>query len=382
MSSQNSQAHQSPPAVKGYCGQVVYIYSYDLAYDMTDQPIERLLGQPTRQFAAGPFKPGPREVLFYRPQMVTLPPVVKTGPHGPVTITRSVKIFPLGAISVAVSVPFQVQHSGELIAYHDLAFADGSLHDQVMELAQNARKELEPYCVRQPTQLKDEEAYTVFCINAPLLDDAGEPLNAEDWLTTHRRQVAALLTQEMDAAHLSDQESVESTAKYLSYYQQDMAVIDWDAAILIDRPENFDEVLHIIELANVQLIELEAYDRTMDDVLQGSYRDLAKRRLTRRSNVLSSLREMRLDMARLSDELFNTTKFFGDWHLARVYQSLSARFHLDDWQRVIENKLKTLDSLYQILKQDQLNYLMLVLEITIVLLFIIDLVLLLIPAMR
>ena len=39
--------------------------------------------------------------------------------------------------------------------------------------------------------------------------------------------------------------------------------------------------------------------------------------------VQRELREIRVDFARLSDELTNITKFFGDWHLARIYQGLS-----------------------------------------------------------
>ena len=88
------------------------------------------------------------------------------------------------------------------------------------------------------------------------------------------------------------------------------------------------------------------------------------------------LREIRVDLARLSDELSNITKFFGDWHLARIYQGLSDRFHLADWHRTIDEKLKTLDDLYQILRAEQNNRWMLILEATIVLLFIIDLVIL------
>jgi hypothetical protein len=83
-----------------------------------------------------------------------------------------------------------------------------------------------------------------------------------------------------------------------------------------------------------------------------------------------------LDLARLSDELLNTTKFFGDWHLARIYQALSSRFHLSDWHNIIKVKLTTLGELYQLLHQDWINFWMVVLEGSIVLLFVIDVLLL------
>ena len=162
----------------------------------------------------------------------------------------------------------------------------------------------------------------------------------------------------------------------MSYYDNDLVVIDWDAALLVDEPQDFDETLYIMELANLQLAELEAYDRLLDDALDRSYRDLGERPLRSRGDILRELREIRIDMARFNDELSNITKFFGDWHLARIYEKISSRFHLADWHRTINGKLKTLDDLYLILKQDQNNRVMVWLEITIVLLFVIDLVIL------
>src|SRR5436189_5194723 len=98
--------------------------------------------------------------------------------------------------------------------------------------------------------------------------------------------------------------------------------------------------------------------------------------MRRRANMMRELRELRIDLARFSDELSNITKFFGDWHLARIYENISARFHLADWHRTIDDKLQTLADLYQLLNHDQTNRWMLILEFTIVLLFVIELVIL------
>ena len=159
-------------------------------------------------------------------------------------------------------------------------------------------------------------------------------------------------------------------------FRSDLVVVDWDAALILDERQNFDETLYVMELANLQLAELEAYDRLLDDSLERAYRDLTGRSFRLRTSILRELREIRIDLARFSDELSNITKFFGDWHLARIYENVSARFHLVDWHRTIDDKLQTLDDLYQLLNHDQNNRWMLLLEVTIVLLFVIDLVIL------
>ena len=121
-------------------------------------------------------------------------------------------------------------------------------------------------------------------------------------LHAQRRKVAALLTQEPDIDHLSNQEANESTGRYLSYYEHDLVVVDWDAALIMDHPENFDETLYVMELANLQLAELEAYDRMLDEALVRSYRDLGERRARARSEVLRELRDIRIDLARFNDQ--------------------------------------------------------------------------------
>jgi hypothetical protein len=360
--------------VKQYTGEVVYIYAFDVAYDTARQPVQELLGQPVAQFAVDASKRSPRQLFFYKPQMVRLPPMERIGPQGPVRVERVVKILPVGAISITVRVPFAVNRIADLVDFHDLEFTNGLLQEEVRKLAEEVRRELGPFLVRPVAQIAEEEAYTVFCLHSPLVAAGGAPLRAEDWLQSERREVAALLTQEPDIDHLSRQEADESTGRYLSYYEHDLVVIDWDAALIVDRPENLDETLYIMELANLQLAELEAYDRLLDDALVRSYRDLGERRA--RHDVLRQLRDIRIDLARFTDELSNISKFFGDWHLARIYENISARFHLGDWHRSIDRKLKTLDDLYQLLKHDQNNRWMLILEVTIVLLFMIDLVIL------
>src|SRR5436853_2440599 len=120
-----------------YSGEVVYMYAFDMAYDMVRQPVTELLGQTVAQFVVDASKRSPRQLFFYRPQMVRLPPLERLGPRGPVRIERTVKILPVGAISITVRVPFAVQEVGELVDYHDLRFSDGTfLSDEVRHLAE------------------------------------------------------------------------------------------------------------------------------------------------------------------------------------------------------------------------------------------------------
>lgn len=357
-------------------GEVVYVYAFDIAYDMRRERVRELLGQTAQEFALGPSKRSPKQWFFYRPDVVCLSAVEKQTSWGAVQVSRLIKVFNIGAISIQVRVPFAVDALDELVPYHALAFGGTSLEREIRDLAEEARQQLEPFCIRPVSQLGEGEDYTVFCIyEVPPVHGAKEN-TAEDWFLAKRREIGALLAQEEDATRLSDQEIDESIERYLTYYSDDLAVVDWDAALVVGERETLDEVLHVVELANVQLLELGVYDRVLDTSLDRAYRDLDRRSVKLRREIQRNLREIRLDLARLSDELLNTTKFFGDWHLARIYQALSSRFHLSDWHNIIKVKLTTLGELYQLLHQDWINFWMVVLEGSIVLLFVIDVLLL------
>src|SRR5947207_4185279 len=113
-------------------GEVVYIYAFDVAYEMSRFPVRELLGQPVAQFQVDASKRSPRQLFFYRPQMVRLPPIERFGPRGPVRLSRSIKLLPVGAISITVRVPFEVERIDDLVAYHDMRFSDGFyLYDEV-----------------------------------------------------------------------------------------------------------------------------------------------------------------------------------------------------------------------------------------------------------
>jgi hypothetical protein len=361
-----------------YSGEIAYIYAFDIAYDMKRQPIVELLGQSLQNYSIGPSKRSPKQLFFYQPQIAELPVEQRNLNDKVVQIRRSIKVFNVGAISILIRVPFQVEKIEDLVDYHELKFTQGSVEDEAGRLAEQAKRELEPYCLQPVSQLTQVENYTVFCLHDLPRSDDGSSIRSEDWLQTNRREVAGLLAEEANATYLSEQEATESIGQYLTYYSHDLVVVDWDAALVVGEKDSLDDILHIMEVANVQLVELSTYDRLLDGSLDKAYRDLARRRVKVSRQVRRNLREIRVDLARFSDELSNITKFFGDWHLAKIYTGLSNRFHLNDWYRIIREKLRTLGDLYQLLQQDWVNFWMVLLEATIVLLFILDVILLLV----
>src|SRR3954469_928366 len=124
-------SQQQEVARKRYVGEVVYVYAYDVAYEMSRSPVRELFGQPVKPFDIDKSKRSPRQLFFHRPQTISLPAVQRVGPHGPVSVNRVVKILPVGAISITVRVPFEVDQIEDLVVFHDVQLDTASLNEEV-----------------------------------------------------------------------------------------------------------------------------------------------------------------------------------------------------------------------------------------------------------
>src|SRR5262245_8848907 len=83
-----------------YVGEVVYVYAYDVAYELTREPVTQLLGQKVVPFEFDSTRRHPRHHFFYKPQMVRLPPIERVSQKRPIQLEAVVKLLPVGAISI------------------------------------------------------------------------------------------------------------------------------------------------------------------------------------------------------------------------------------------------------------------------------------------
>jgi hypothetical protein len=216
------------------------------------------------------------------------------------------------------------------------------------------------------------EDYVVFHV-----EELSGPLDIQQFLSSHCRQIAQILRAE--SRPLSDQEIEDALSARLSYGTQDVALIDWNAALLIDR--DGDDVREVLQFANVELLEMRYLDQKLDGALDRSYDALSPRpgiahpKLGRHRTRLRAVAQLQVDNATLFEGVNNSLKLLGDQYLARIYRLVSRRFHLDDWDASILRKLQTLESIYQKMSDQAATRRMELLEWVIIILFVFSLVL-------
>ncbi len=212
------------------------------------------------------------------------------------------------------------------------------------------------------------------------------PIEPSIWsaLRQDRASIARLLRAEL--APVSEQETDEALANVSTYTPADVAVIDWNAALVVD-PDG-DDVVSILEYANMELLEMRTLDNRLDRALDEAYafavyqedRTMPSWRSTgriasNRRNGMKQVARLQVDSAVLFEGVNNAIKLVGDQYLARVYRLAARRFHLPERDTGIERKLSTLNGIYGKLSDESAARRMEILEWIIIVLITVSIIL-------
>jgi hypothetical protein len=91
--------------------------------------------------------------------------------------------------------------------------------------------------------------------------------------------------------------------------------------------------------------------------------------------TLEELTEWRIESTILSERVGNSLKLIGDLYLSRIHAAGAAKLHLPEWDRIISDKLQILDEFYERLDDRLRTAQSHALELTIVVLIIVELLL-------
>src|SRR2546428_56654 len=201
------------------------------------------------------------------------------------------------------------------------------LNEYCGRLAERIIEDLVPFLHDAYETKVDPEPYTVYCISV-------SETPVREFTTTWRREVTGLLANDPRPEAISDEEVEDTWRNWFSYYQDDLVVLEWDAALIVEPSATYEDTLTVFELANLQLLELRTYDAFLDKVVDKAYDDLED--LFARSSFLRTgpdtvkeLAEVRMDLAEATFQVDNISKLWGDWFLGRVYRACVRKFELD-----------------------------------------------------
>lgn len=219
------------------------------------------------------------------------------------------------------------------------------------------------------------EDYVVFRVNR-LASAAGARLPAE---ALRDEDIARLLVGEPRPLSAATRRDLLSPR--FSYFEDDLAVLTWNAALVVEPVAEDADVQYVLEFANAQLLELRFDDAMLDAEIPKIYTRIAEARrgfhgLWRGfSRVLAQLQTRVADVTELVERAENSLKVTDDVFLARIYAAALEVFRAATWRRGIDRKLGILRDSYQMLDAESQARRAEMLEVIIILLIAFEIVL-------
>jgi hypothetical protein len=344
-----------PPIRRGTCHS---IFVYDIAFAIDLNEAERRIASFTQRETIKHKRKAPR-YFEYKP--------------APLRVTQEagveLVVYDFGAVAVIYHQPLSGDFS-RLLALSEELYENQRLLDESRGRVENLLKLIEP-AVSKLNISSFVEDYVIFQV-----EEFESPISISDLTSKHATEVAQVLRAE--SRHLSADEVRDALCQHISYGNDDIVIVDWNAALVVDREA--EDVLTVLEFANVELLEMRFLDQRLDEALGLAYERLNKRSrrwFQFRSNPsdLRDISQWQVDSAILFEGVNNVLKLLGDQYLARLSRLLAERFHLAEWDGSIFRKLKTLESIYEKISDQISTRRMEVLEWIIIVLFVISIVL-------
>lgn len=256
----------------------------------------------------------------------------------------------------------------------------GALEALALALCRQCTERLSPALV-EPRRSQLTEDYVV---SALVHDGTGTP--AATLLSEHGTDIARLLR--VEAADLSPQERDEVLQHRLSYLVNDLVVPSWSGAFVYDTAAGVAGALELLEFANSQLLQFRYYDQRLAGDLRRIYARLQTTRWydsllgRRHTSAARELHALLIDVNELVDRTENALKLVGDVYAARLLGLASARLGLEAWKHAVRTQLDTLDRIYRFAVDQTGMDRGELLELTVVLILLLELVLFFLGVMR
>jgi len=352
-------------------GQMLALFAFDIGYEVS---LDRL----AELFPATPVQPLSRKRQTPRYLQYSRPPLTLTleasqelsGEFCGVQAT----VFDFGAVSIAYRWP--LVREGEIVRLEDLPGLGHQLYHRNLEIVArehvlNLMDRISTAVIR-PELSRLVEDYYLF-----ILEKLDPELLAEELLTRYGSTLAQMLT--FETLPLSQQQREESLSQRICYSESDLAIVDWNAAIICDA--DYEDTAGVLELLNVELLEARYIDEQLDQRI-AEYASLVQKRAewpiplrTPYRSAIQELTELRIESTLLDERVGNSLKLVGDLYLSRIHLAAASRVHLPEWERIVSHKLQIIDEFYQLLTDRVRTAQSQTLELTITALIIIELLL-------
>ncbi len=285
-------------------------------------------------------------------------------------------IYSVGAMAVRVRSPFE---NINISLLEKITF-DKRFENRFKELAEDAKARVEK-TLSKHMKIKEKRIFEMY--RSYFLEQC-----ADSFVDKNKEFIAGILLDEQNYKELSKEYIANTIKRSLSYYSCDSAIVDWDAMFLISNTSNYENEIMVVDTANIQLLEYRVYQNEVNKMIDTvNNRFLKMNRnpfyiiFTRRSMIKLSkeISDFYAEYKDLIEGINQIIMSFGEWYLARLYSLLSDAFRLTDLAKRLESTFDMLVNIRSFIQSHVSEDTSSFLEWVIILLFVIEIILIIIP---
>ena len=292
---------------------------------------------------------------YHLPLAIELPQ-----PHGSKCVSSRLHHF--GVIALTYQIPFSntLENVRKKLNTIDTAFRKQSASD-----AASIYRKIKDY-IKQAHFFHLRSSYLVIQV-----DPMPETINVVDLKNKYGGLIASTLRFETES--LSEFQKSDMLESATGYYRGDLIIIDAEAAFVYDA--EYYEILDLFEFANIHKLELNYFDRILDQQLNFVYE---KRAITPPLSAylpfitigdpIGDLGRLKVDISVIAERLEGSIKFAGEAYFTEIYTLLSDKLDLRGWKDSIERKLSIIKEIREVyynkidvIREDLLTVLIIVL---------------------
>lgn len=222
--------------------------------------------------------------------------------------------------------------------------------DEAFTLREDLIEECHSIIKNYGGKFEESEEYSIAIVTGY----EGDP---DQLVNKYSARIASFLKSE----HLSlDEKEIEYTlSTQIKYLKNDLVIVDWDGAFVFDPDGEYQSIVELLQIANLELLRYRILDSDLDRRLRHAGKvvreyagDMKFSRNKELAQAFKDVIEIRSRSIAEFEAIDREIKLIGEWYSARLYDLAAKKMKFDGWKTTIKEKLDSLEDIYGIIAEN------------------------------
>jgi hypothetical protein len=254
-------------------------------------------------------------------------------------------------------------------------FVDGlDLNAFIARKIGETREQLKPY-MKSKAYYSQTRKYSML-----KLETYTPPLEQVELKVQYGAEITRFLSGESTARRLHGKEISDKLSHDISYYDEDLFLVSYEAAFVKGCDDYFIDLRHYLELGMALAFLYHVYDWKMDAEISEAFKAIKLAQTTstighlfsqstrRLEKALLKVSEIKLDILDNLEDLMNPLKVTSDWYYQGAYEHILRILKVKEYESIVTHKIDALEDLYSTAQEISYSKIALITEVVVILL--------------